>query len=119
MSTRPLRIGLITDHPNIVYEDVQKSLKGKFALQKVEAASDQYADCDIYVFASNKPERILVRGISQKISRNKELVVISPNHEDLEVDRETKTFYYPYKYEIIINLPLIIKTVYNASQVNA
>lgn len=115
----PITVGLIADHPNIVFEDVHKSLKGKFNLERIEAGREDYPDCDIFLFASNKPEKLLIHGISQKLSRKRDLVVISPHHEDLVVDRQTRVFYYPYKYDIIINLPLIVKTVFSASQVNA
>ena len=119
MNSKALKIGLISDHPNIVFEDVQKSLQGKFSLQKVEAASDTYPDCDIFLYASNRPEKLLIKAIGKKIINNKELLVISSDHKEMEVDRDTRTFYYPYQYEIIINLPLIVKTVFGASQVKA
>ncbi|MAF98127.1 MAG: hypothetical protein CMH26_05780 [Micavibrio sp.] len=119
MSDSKLKIGLIADHPNIVFEDVQKSLQGKFTLQKVDAASEEYPNCDIFLFASNKLDKLLITGLAKKIKKTTELLVISSHHKEMEVDPETRIFYYPYQYDIIINLPLIVKTVFSASQVKA
>lgn len=113
---KQINIGLISDGPNLIEQDIYRSLKDVFKIHKVFSSGESIPACDIYIVAVAKAEQILVQDLRSKISEAHDLLVVSGEQEDLALDRENKVFMYPYKYDVITNFPLIIETVYNAGK---
>lgn len=111
-----IQIGLIADGPSIVQEDIYKSLSGKFEVTRMVMTDPKIPTCDLYVVASDKADQALIRLVRTKIAKSYDLVFVSTKQERLDIDSENKAFMYPYKYEIITNLPLILHTLHNANR---
>lgn len=112
-----LQVGLISDQPNIVFEDVFKSIHPNFEVVKIKSEENEFPGCDMFVLASQAHDPNILEKIRSKVPTEKDLLVVSGKERDLSVDRDKRIFYYPYKYDIITNLPLILHTLFNATQV--
>lgn len=99
-------------------EDVIKSLKENFKLTRITNGEDTTA-CDILILPEDLGDPDLLTRWRQKIPANRELMVVSSKVKAPEVDPNQKLLFYPYNYETISCLPIILKTIYNTTKVKA
>lgn len=108
------KIGLVAEQPNIEFEDVHKSLAPHFQIVKVDPSKGDLAACDLYVYPTSHPSPDTVSRLAKKLANRGQLVVISQSYKEMKADTSRGVFYYPYNFEIITNLPLLINTIVNA-----
>ncbi len=112
------KIGLVAEQPNIEFEDVHKSLAPHFQVVKVDPSQAELTTCDLYVYPTSNPSPDTVSRLAKRLLSKGQLVVVSQSYREMKADTNKGVFYYPYNFEIITNLPLLINTIVNACQMS-